>query len=182
MRATATTTISRRVIKMGRITDKKGMSIIEILSAIIVIILLTAVLVTGVRLGVKAYTKSVSMSEAQILCTTLTTVVSDELRYTGTIYLDSEGNVTRFFIHNKGEGSFGQDAEGHVTIGGESVLSKSSYPYGLKAEVAVAMDASKEIFNVAVTVRSKTDHVLSGNSFQVKPIMNKDLKIEQQSN
>ena len=167
---------------MGRITDKKGMSIIEKLSAIIVLILVTAVLVTGVRLGVKAYSKSVSMSEAQILCTTLTTVVSDELRYTGTIYLDSKGNLTEFFIHNKGKGAFGQDENGHVTIGGQPVLSESSYPYGLKAEVAVAMDTTQKIFNVDVTVKSKTDHVLSSNSFQVKPIMDKELKIEQQGN
>ena len=167
---------------MGRITDKKGMSIIELLSAIIVIILVTAVLVTGVRLGVKAYTKSVSMSEAQILCTTLTTVVSDELRHTGTINTDSNGKVINFFIHGKGLGSFGQDDEGRVTIGGEPVLSKSSYPYGLKAEVAVAMNTTQKIFNVDVTVKSKTDHVLSSNSFQVKPIMSKEPKIEMQSN
>lgn len=165
---------------MGRITDKKGMSIIELLSAIIVIILVTAVLVTGVRLGVKAYTKSVSMSEAQILCTTLTTVVSDELRYTGTINTDSNGKVINFFIHGKGLGSFGQDAEGRVTIGGEPVLSKSSYPYGLRAEVNVAMDETQKIFNAEVKVRSKNNIVLADNEFQVKPIMTKEPKINRQ--
>ena len=39
---------------MGRLKNNKGMSIVELLSAIAVMVLVTAVLVTGVRLGVKA--------------------------------------------------------------------------------------------------------------------------------
>ena len=86
---------------MGRLRNKKGMSIVELLSAIAVMLLVTVVLVTGVRLGVKAYTKSVSMSEAQILCTTLTTAVNDELRYAGTVHIDESGRVG-FFSQNVG--------------------------------------------------------------------------------
>ena len=160
---------------MGRLKNNKGMSIVELLSAIAVMVLVTAVLVTGVRLGVKAYTKSVSMSEAQILCTTLTTAVSDELRYAGTITVDNNGNLISFFSQN-GVGTFTSD-EGIVA--GKPLLSKSAYPYGLKAEVTVTMNSDK-VFEAKVTVKSKNDIELSGNEFEVKPIKSKTPEINQQ--
>ena len=162
---------------MGRLKDNKGMSIVELLSAIAVMLLVTAVLVTGVRLGVKAYTKSVSMSEAQILCTTLTTAVSDELRYAGTINVDNNGNMISFFSQN-GLGTFTSD-EGIVQLAGKPILSKSAYPYGLKAEVTVTMNSNR-VFKAKVTVKSKNDIELSGNEFEVKPIKNKTPEINQQ--
>ena len=115
---------------MGRLRNKKGMSIVELLSAIAVMLLVTVVLVTGVRLGVKAYTKSVSMSEAQILCTTLTTAVSDELRYAGTVHIDESGSVG-FFSQNVGGdsqtgSSFTSDKNGYVLLGETPILSESS--------------------------------------------------------
>lgn len=169
---------------MGRISDKKGMSIVELLSAIAVMLLVTVVLVTGVRLGVKAYTKSVSMSEAHILCTTLTTAVSDELRYAGSIYIDENGKVG-FFSQNVGGdsqtgSSFTSDENGYVLLGETPILSKSSYPYGLKAEVVVTMDETDKIFNAKVTVRSKKGTELSSNEFQVKPIRRSSLEINKQ--
>ncbi|MDO4353233.1 MAG: hypothetical protein Q4D00_08950 [Clostridia bacterium] len=169
---------------MGRISDKKGMSIVELLSAIAVMLLVTVVLVTGVRLGVKAYTKSVSMSEAQILCTTLTTAVSDELRYAGSIYIDENGKVG-FFSQNVGGdsqtgSSFTSDENGYVMLGETPILSKSSYPYGIKAEVAVTMDETDKIFNAKVTVRSKKGTELSSNEFQVKPVRRSSLEINKQ--
>lgn len=169
---------------MGRLRNKKGMSIVELLSAIAVMLLVTVVLVTGVRLGVKAYTKSVSMSEAQILCTTLTTVVSDELRYAGTVHIDESGRVG-FFSQNVGGdsqtgSSFTSDKNGYVLLGETPILSKSSYPYGLKAEVTVTMDEADKIFNAKVTVKSKNNTELSANEFQVKPIRRSSLEINHQ--
>ena len=82
-----------------KLQSKYGLSIVELLSAIIVMLLVTATLVIGVRLGVKAYVESVSMSEAQILCSTLTTTISDELRYADTIKAADDGKIT-FFSKN----------------------------------------------------------------------------------
>ena len=168
---------------MGRLRNNKGMSIVELLSAIAVMLVVTVVLVTGVRLGVKAYTKSVSMSEAQILCTTLTTAVSDELRYAGTVHIDESGSVG-FFSQNVGGdsqtgSSFTSDKNGYVLLGETPILSKSSYPYGLKAEVTVTMNSNR-VFKAKVTVKSKNDIELSGNEFEVKPIKNKTPEINQQ--
>ena len=161
---------------MGRLKNNKGMSIVELLSAIAVMVLVTAVLVTGVRLGVKAYIRSVSMSEAQMLCTTLTTAVSDELRYAGTIKIAADGKVS-FFSQKGQDSSFKQDEKGHVLLADKPLLSDAAYPYGLKAEVTVNM--VNNIFNAKVEAKSKTDNVLSVNEFQVKPIRNNPPVIQQ---
>ena len=83
------------------------MSLVELLSAVLVMLLVTSLLVLGVRIGTKAYVKSVSMSEAQILCATLTTLITDELRYAGTIQVEADGRVG-FFSQNFG-GADGAD-------------------------------------------------------------------------
>ncbi len=163
---------------MDKIKTKQGMSIVELLSAIAVMLLVSVVLVTGVRLGVKAYTKSVSMSEAQVLCSTLTTIVSDDLRYAGTVYPNSTADdgttVLKLFVHGKGEGYYKSDDDGQVvfhrdTEGDAKLLGKGSYPYGLKAEVTVKLK-DDNTFTAEVKVTSKSDNVLSQNTFEVKPV------------
>lgn len=83
------------------------MSLVELLSAVLVMLLVTSLLVLGVRIGTKAYVKSVSMSEAQILCATLTTLITDELRYAGTIQVEEDGRVGFFSQNFGGAGRYG---------------------------------------------------------------------------
>jgi len=154
--------------------SKKGFTLTELLSAILVMLLLAGILAVGVRVGVKAYVKSVSMSEAQILCSTLTTLVSDELRYAGTITVSADGKVGFFsqnFGGNAGGGvSFDTDEEGHVTLGGSKILSSRAYPYGLKASVGLSYDAQSKIFQSEVKVYSGAGNELASADFEVKPI------------
>lgn len=137
-------------------------------------LLLAGILAVGVRAGVKAYVKSVSLSEAQILCSTLTTLVSDELRYAGTITVSADGKVGFFsqnFGGNSGGGvSFDTDEEGHVTLGGSKILSSRAYPYGLKASVGLRYDESEKIFTTEIQVLSGAGNELATSDFEVKPI------------
>ena len=113
-----------------------------------------------------------------------TTAVSDELRYAGTVHIDESGRVG-FFSQNVGGdsqtgSSFTSDKNGYVLLGETPILSKASYPYGLKAEVIVTMDEADKIFNAKVTVKSKNNTELSANEFQVKPIRRSSLEINHQ--
>ena len=80
-----------------KLKDKKGLTLVEMLCTVAILVLVSMVMVLGVQLGVRSYAKSVSYSEAQVLCSTLTTTISDELRYSGTLKVDGSGNVTGFF-------------------------------------------------------------------------------------
>lgn len=79
-----------------KLKDKKGLTLVEMLCTVAILVLVSMVMVLGVQLGVRSYAKSVSYSEAQVLCSTLTTTISDELRYSGTLKVDGSGNVTGF--------------------------------------------------------------------------------------
>ena len=68
-----------------KLKDKKGLTLVEMLCTVAILVLVSMVMVLGVQLGVRSYAKSVSYSEAQVLCSTLTTTISDELRYSGTL-------------------------------------------------------------------------------------------------
>ena len=88
-----------------KLKDKKGLTLVEMLCTVAILVLVSMVMVLGVQLGVRSYAKSVSYSEAQVLCSTLTTTISDELRYSGTLKVDGSGNVTGFFSQQFGAGA-----------------------------------------------------------------------------
>ena len=62
-----------------------GMTLMELLCALAVVLLVSAGMVLGVSLAVRSYERSVTNSEAQVLCSTLQTIVNVELRYAGTL-------------------------------------------------------------------------------------------------
>ena len=150
-------------------------------------LLVTAVMVVGIRLGTQAYVKSVSMSEAQQLCSTLTTLVSDELRYSGSIEVATDGTVSFFSNHfGKNTGgdnrSFGQNADGQVTLGdNKKILSSTSYPHNLKAKVTLTYEKDFDgdgdetddngVFKATIIVyRTSEEAVLATTTFQVEPL------------
>ena len=150
------------------------MSLVELLSAVLVMLLVTSLLVLGVRIGTKAYVKSVSMSEAQILCATLTTLITDELRYAGTIQVEADGRVG-FFSQNFGgaDGAvsyFAADENGQITLGGTPILSKRAYPYGLQAAVELSYAKPENRFTAILTVCGADGGELARTEFEVEPL------------
>ncbi len=181
------------MIALNKLKNNKGLTLTELLCAIIVMLLVTAVMVVGIRLGTQAYVKSVSMSEAQQLCSTLTTLVSDELRYSGTINVANDGTVSFFSTHfgkndNGKYRSFGQNADGQVTLGdNKKILSSKSYPYNLKAKVTLEYkqdfdgdgnnDNDNGVFTATIIVyRTSETAVLATTTFQVEPLNHVDVK------
>lgn len=150
------------------------MSLVELLSAVLVMLLVTSLLVLCVRIGTKAYVKSVSMSEAQILCATLTTLITDELRYAGTIQVEADGRVG-FFSQNFGgaDGAvsyFAADENGQITLGGTPILSKRAYPYGLQAAVNLRYAKPENRFTAILTVCGADGGELARTEFEVEPL------------
>ena len=150
--------------------SRQGFTLVELLCTIVVLLLVGALMVTGVQLATRIFSRSVSASEAQLLCSTLKTTVSDELRYAGTTTQTADGIA--FFSQNYGESvRFTADEDGHVLLGGKKLLPARSYPYGIRAEVLLTgYDAQKRLFDVTVTVTSASGAELSAASFQVRQL------------
>ena len=109
---------------MNKLKSKSGMTLTELISGIIVLLLVAGILTVGVRLGAKAYVESVSASEAQVLCATLTELVTDELRYAGSTAVDDDGTVKIFSQRFGGSDktsesavlAFATDDHGHIYL------------------------------------------------------------------
>lgn len=149
---------------------KAGFTMVELLCATVTLVLVAALMVTGVQLAVRAYETSVSMSEAQILCATLKTTVADELRYAGSLRVEND-KVVGFFSQNYGDSAFagfGVDENGQVLLGNKKLLPTNAYPYGLRA--AVDMEYQGGIFTVTITVTSRDGETLATAKFDVKKL------------
>ena len=153
--------------------DRRGFTLVEMLCVIVVVLLVSAAMVTGVSLAVRSYAKSVSFSEAQVLCSTLKTTMSDELRYSGTMQV--EDGVVGFFSQKYGGedayAGFTTDEKGQVLLGGHKLLPSKAYPYGIRASVEVSYDEPTQMFDVTITIKNRTQQdVLAKTEFQVKKL------------
>ena len=158
--------------------DKRcgGYTLVELLCVVVVLLLVSMLTSTGVRLSVSSYVKSVSFSEAQILCSTLRTTVSDELRYSGSLLLDTDGTL-RFFSQSyadttdaNGLACFSQDDQGRVLLGGNKLLPNKAYPYGLAAEVTLeSYDKQTQLFHVRIRV-TRNSETLAETEFDVQQL------------
>ena len=111
---------------------KAGLTMVELLCALAVLLLVAACMVVGVSLAVRSYDRSLASSEAQVLCATLQTTVSDELRYSGTLFYDQTGRLTGFFSQEHGgedaKDGFQTDENGQILLGGTCLLYTSPSP------------------------------------------------------
>ena len=64
---------------MNKLRDRRGFTLTELLCAVLIVLLVSALLTVGVRFAGRTYNSSMQLSEAQELCSTLTSVISDKL-------------------------------------------------------------------------------------------------------
>lgn len=61
---------------MNKLRDRRGFTLTELLCAVLIVLLVSALLTVGVRFAGRTYNSSMQLSEAQELCSTLTSVIS----------------------------------------------------------------------------------------------------------
>ena len=159
---------------MKKLRSQSGMTLTELLCSIVILLLVSQLMAAGVRFSVKTYRDSMAASQAQVLCSTLTTVVSDKLRYCGTVSEDG-GQI---FIQDMGNVTEGEDgkvfsinADGELMLGENKILGSRSYPEGLRVKsFNMEYDAASGIFKVSFQVGDSGDTPLAGADFEVKRI------------
>lgn len=159
---------------MKKLKENRGMTLVELLCSIVILLLSTALVTVGVRLAIHTYQECMESSEAQVLCSTLTTAISDKLRYCGSVTQSENGGFTQIFIQNvgsvEGEGEAFQIKDGKVMLGGKKLLGSGVYPQGLKVN-RLDMSYDDRIFTVTIEIADTSGNVLAKNQdFQVKRI------------
>lgn len=155
---------------MNKLRDRRGFTLTELLCAVLIVLLVSALLTVGVRFAGRTYNSSMQLSEAQELCSTLTSVISDKLRFCGTV---TPARTAHIFIQDlgsvEGEGAaFQVDADGQLTLGSTRLLSSAAYPRGLRVrDVSLRYDSASGIFTVALQVGT-ADSTLAETDFEVR--------------
>ncbi len=154
-----------------------GFTLVEMLCTIVVLLLISALMATGVRVAVQAYRKNIVAAESQVLCTSLRTKISDELHYAGLVGISND--TVTYSSRNYGTNAkiYADSEEGRIFVksdeGTYSLLPKSSYPYGMTATVAIAAtdedNDERYCFKVTIEVFDG-EHELASSTFDVKQL------------
>ena len=145
---------------MNKLRDRRGFTLTELLCAVLIVLLVSALLTVGVRFAGRTYNSSMQLSEAQELCSTLTSVISDKLRFCGTVTPGADGSLDHIFIQDLGSGQ--------LTLGSTKLLSSAAYPRGLRVrDVSLRYDSASGIFTVTLQVGT-ADSTLAETDFEVR--------------
>lgn len=140
------------------------------LCALIILVLASGAMVTEIMFASHTYKESLDVSQGQLLCSTLTNTVKQQLRAAENIKTGDDGKVTSFFCSDYGEGIFRADEGGQIYFGETPVLSSGAYPNGLRAQVELSYDANKNIFKAEITVSSPAGQTLASSEFSAAPM------------
>ena len=192
---------ARRALR--RLRGAGGYSLAELLTAVLLLSILSIGVASGVSFAGRQYKRTMIVAERKVLCSTLTEIVSGELRNTPEIRLTAGGRMDSFysrgFAHvdtdmsrfysvrvdeklnytDAGEGAFGQLMLGNEDENGDLVgnllLSGAAYTkYDLQARVEVDYSRTEEMFHVTLEIRSPDGEIMT-SQFDVIPL--NDLQI-----
>lgn len=148
--------------KQHKLRRKTGYTLAESLIAILLIALISMGLATGVAFGVRQYNNSVTRSEARILCSTLTSVITDELSsIQGSCSKSESGNTVSYHSERYGVSGELKADGGHICIGDTKLIPDAAYSTTMQLRAAVEVTpspatAGSEVtrFTVRLTIQS----------------------------
>ena len=123
------------------------MSLTEMLCAVLILVLVSGGMATAVSLAARQYQQSMRESEAQILCSTLETILRNELAYTTEIKLNGDkvkqfqsqtyaikDSLSSIVIDDPDEHGYGRLLLGNDTKNMD-ILGRGAYPHGLLVKI-----------------------------------------------
>lgn len=155
---------------MKKLRNQNGLTLTEMLCTVIIVLLFSSLVAVGANAAVRSFRISMADSQAQELCSTLTTAISDKLRYctveADTVFIQGVG-----YVKGPADEIFTVNDSGQVYLGENKLLGAYAYPEGLKVQgFSVSYDATKRIFTVAFQIEDGRDTKLAEANFQVKQI------------
>ena len=157
---------------MKRLRNQNGLTLTEMLCTVIIVLLFSSLVAVGANAAVRSFRISMADSQAQELCSTLTTAISDKLRYCtveadNTVFIQGVG-----YVKGPAENIFTVNSDsGQVYLGKNKFLGAYAYPEGLKVkEFSVEYNGTERVFTVKFQIKDRRDTKLAEADFQVKQI------------
>lgn len=114
-----------------KLTDNRGLTLVESLCTVVILILLGLILNTGLNLAVKSYHDITADSETQLLLSTALSALSDELRYARSVQVDGGSRLKSYNSVNYGDSIAITYDSGQILAGGMRLLPAGAYRNGL---------------------------------------------------
>ena len=156
---------------MKKLRNQNGLTLTEMLCTVIIVLLFSGLVAVGANAAVRSFRVSMADSQAQELCSTLTTAISDKLRYCtveadNTVFIQGVG-----YVDGKANEIFTVNDSGQVYLGENKFLGTYAYPEGLKVQdFSVRYDDTEKVFTVQFQIKDGRDTKLAEANFQVKQI------------
>ena len=159
-----------------KLKSRAGLTLTEMLCSVAVVLLLSSLIAIGARAAARSFRASMADAQAQMLCSTLVSAISDKLEYCGSVTIEEGGG--KIFIQDIGSVSGGSDGSvfqvdaqtGQLYLGDQKFLGSASYPEGLRVdEFQMRYDSDDGVFSVSFQIVDG-QRALSQADFQVKRI------------
>lgn len=154
---------------MKKLRNQNGLTLTEMLCTVIIVLLFSSLVAVGANAAVRSFRISMADSQAQELCSTLTTAISDKLRYcmveTDAVFIQGVG-----YVESPAENIFTVNSDsGQVYLGKNKLLGAYAYPEGLKVK-DFSVIYEENVFTVQFQIKDGRDTKLAEANFQVKQI------------
>ena len=175
-----------------RLKSRAGMTLVELLCAVLILMLVSESLTLGTRFAKEQYLESMRTSQSVELYNTVQTILSNELRYTTDVQMDGK-NVSKFYsvtyaiqsdltklmtLDEQGQETSGY---GYLALGNTNsrtgkleynrILSNAAYTNGLRVKVdAFTYNLITKYFTVTLSIQADENDYISNRSFQVKAL------------
>lgn len=158
-----------------KLAGREGLTLVEMLAAVAILVLLALILNTGLQMAVHSYRAMVAQSETELLLSTLADTLADELRYASDV--TTSGGALVSYTSD----SFGTDTALRVDTGdgkvyadssqgaGQRVLPDGAYGSGGRYEVEpVTITYDAPIFTLSLSVKEKDGSIGAAATIKVR--------------
>lgn len=170
---------------MNKLNNNKGTTLVEMLCAVIILLLVSSGLAAGVSLANKYYIKTVRYSEAAELSSTISNLLTNELKYTNRVCLNDDGTVSTIYSTTYGledefpsivivddDGNVLTNEYGQVAFKSSTklnrMLSVANYNNDLGAKLSITYNKDGNYFTVVLDVGTNDLGTLVTNNFDVR--------------
>lgn len=154
-----------------KLQDSGGLTLVETLCAIAIMVLLGLMIDTGVHLAVKSCQDITAQSEAELLLSTLSGVLADDLRYAQKVTVKPGSN--ELYSYNKsaqdGGGTVSLDLqEGQLYTNGRRLLPAGAYGLGAYQIAEMYITYKDGLFEIELEVKQADGGISARTHFAVR--------------
>lgn len=153
-----------------KLKEAAGLTLVEMLAAVAVLILLGLILNTGMQMAVGSYRTMIARSEVELLLSTLADALGDDLRYAQEVETDADGKLKTYQDASGDTVGLVIGPDGQAYAGDKRVLPPGAYGRGAYAvkTMDISFAEADSCFTVELKVGQKTGEISDERTFTVR--------------